>query len=544
MHLRAPIFLTLLLVTGCGSNASINTSAQKTLKASPANCEIAVQLLDARAPKKVTFMSEPACMQAKGSALTFPTTMTLHYKERLGPPYDRDLCADEAVGPETTKGDKLYSCQWNGTFRDRHPMTFRIFSAHTPAANDAPLDIGTRIQLIHVFRNGKLVFKWLPPALPVTEVLIHGSAIEGEGIPHLAPLDVRVYPVGADVSADLLALDVSKSREQLKTRLAVATSAAVATGVPRTNDSVKCLVMQIDLLRQTIATEYQLGPVAALSTPADKCDVEGSQDLVVDYQNAKAKGREALERFAGAVSAELGVRRQVLIGQIDSLVAAAPPGLAARKAALAQDLKLLDALITDTATILDGAVNALDVAVKEARALARDPQKAAEVHAKVAEALTREGDFFEPYGTNPEPTGHERMLEMTYRDAFQWYFLQPWNGLPMRTDGEITPSPTIAIPVIDVVGLRYQWAASRFAELRIAPFASMVLTDSAGGNDKDDGPDVIRWAWAPSVSIGNLRMGLAILPFANEQGNAARYVRFVFGADLYKLITGTAIEAL
>lgn len=516
----------------------------------PDDCEIGFELYGEDDGAEV-FRSAPACMKREGDAVSLPTVLDLYYGEHLYYPFDRGMCGNEGQLADANKS--IYRCQWNGVFRDRFPITFRIF-----ATEGSPTTVDEAIQLIHVFRNGKLAFKWTAPAQTVTEVLIPGEQLESDGVPHLAPIDLRVYPTGT-ADETLLELDVAKPENELRRRLELMATTALSESFTESSDAVKCLLSQVDELRNVMAKEVGASAPAPLAKGATTCPTEKGQ-LVALYEEAKAHAaKEATatgERLLTEVEKRLSLDIETLLSQLRTKKAELEAKLAASPAAadviaeiekIAGIIAALDRVATKMLEILD-AGNDVVVAVKtDVKKLTSDPAEAARLHGKVAEALAEEGDFFEPYGKNPAPVADERILDMEYSDGLQGFAFAPWLGIPFRTNAKSQPSPTYGLPIIDVVGFRYQWAASRFADIRFVPLGSMVFEDLRRPDDpatgsEDEGEGVIRWALVPSISVANFKFGVAILPYASPQPGAARYIRFVAGADLFKLISGRDLE--
>jgi hypothetical protein len=539
-----------LAALGCGSATplpGLPNAAQPIKEQPPAledECQLAFEMYQADVDE-IRFRSAPACIRSGGKALAMPSSVTLYYLPYQNPfaPGDREMCADEGVEVVVDK-KRTWRCQWNGVFRDRFPMTFRFFVPPQADESKSVVDVGTHIQMIHVFRNGRLVFKWTPDAQKRAEVIVPGGSIESHAVPHLADLDLRVYPTGTPIDDATAARAVEKAKDQLEGRLKIAATTALDTVFADTKKEVQCTLARFDKLRQAVAEAAKAPePKPIIATPPADCP---SPTALADlYRETKGIAGDKAKAAIEALAARMGADAKQAAALLEAGLAALQASETEKIAAIKQQLAALDQIAAETAALLDSAASAVATAKAEVTEFVRDSDQAALVHAKVAEALAKEGDFFEAYGENPPPTGVERTLEMAYADGIQAFWLAPWSGIPFTTKARLEPSGTYVIPIIDVVGWRWQWARSRFADARVA-VGSMVLTDrtddNGDGNTNND--QAVRWAFVPSVSIANLKFGVAILPAADPQpDDSLRRIRFVAGADLFKLISGRDLEA-
>ena len=92
-----------------------------------------------------------------------------------------------------------------------------------------------------------------------------------------------------------------------------------------------------------------------------------------------------------------------------------------------------------------------------------------------------------------------------------------------------------------MVGLRYQWATSRLAEVRGA-FGVTALSFTTK-DEKDPASDISQLRFAPefNLGLGNLKLGISYAVGGSGLTGEER-VRFLVGADLYKLISGNNLE--
>lgn len=99
--------------------------------------------------------------------------------------------------------------------------------------------------------------------------------------------------------------------------------------------------------------------------------------------------------------------------------------------------------------------------------------------------------------------------------------------------------------MIDLLGFRVQFGRSRFADFRMA-LGGSGFEDKEKASAEDATRRVFNWAAHASVGFGTVKLGLGMV-FNNRSsfdGDPARRLRVIVGADLLKLITGRNIELL
>jgi hypothetical protein len=173
----------------------------------------------------------------------------------------------------------------------------------------------------------------------------------------------------------------------------------------------------------------------------------------------------------------------------------------------------------------------------EAASIGSDMNRQAHIFNAVVQSLHDQDDVFEPRRENPPLLAGEQRVPMEYSDHVQTFALSPWNGVPIHTDASGADfNAAVAIPLLDLAGLRVQWSKSRFADLRFAVGGGYTQTEVDG---------VRKSAFLPNASLGfaTLKVGFGLAVGQSEDDFSRRW-RVIVGADLYKLITGANVEAL
>jgi hypothetical protein len=205
-------------------------------------------------------------------------------------------------------------------------------------------------------------------------------------------------------------------------------------------------------------------------------------------------------------------------------------------------VKLASVVDADIQALLgstEGARALADRLAEKGREVAASPARQAEIFKAVVESPhASAGDPFDPRIDNPALLAGEQKLDMRYADQLQFFFLAPWNGVPIRASStEADVSAAVAVPLLDLAGVRYQWAKSRFADLRWAVGIGYAVTEVPETNEQQTGalPNT-------SLGMGTFKIGLGIMT-GGGLGNTSERLRIVIGADLFKLITGSNVEA-
>jgi len=129
-----------------------------------------------------------------------------------------------------------HTCTWSKLYRDNHPLTFQLRTAQ--------LGLGRYLQAVRAYRNGQLVYLWKSTDDGERELTIPASALTARLQPHLAPLDLRLLPVGVEVSVSVLNEIVAKESSGLQQRFhagftALLSDSSFAGG--KLPDQLKCL---------------------------------------------------------------------------------------------------------------------------------------------------------------------------------------------------------------------------------------------------------------------------------------------------------------
>ncbi|MDC3955266.1 hypothetical protein [Polyangium jinanense] len=178
--------------------------------------------------------------------------------------------------------------------------------------------------------------------------------------------------------------------------------------------------------------------------------------------------------------------------------------------------------------------------------VAKDDEARAQLFQDVFDALDP-ADPFVQYEDNPPQAKGESILSMRYSDKQQFYALAPWYAVSMRVSGDVSVqfNESVLIPVIDVVGSRWQFSRSRFGDFRLALGVANLFED-VPEDERNTTDDKTRYRVVPqlSISAGTVRLGLGYA-FGQQTGmdkNPFDPFRVFLGADLVKLISGRNAE--
>jgi len=537
---------TLIALAGCSKTTSTNikTIADKTYDAATETneCDVALQLWyspEGFESDKYAIVSEPKCVKRSDEAIRFDPNIKLFFHPRHSYPNSSDYayCAGKST-PTDKEGIK--TCSWNRKFRDAFPLSFRIWSP----SGKRPLR--EFVQLVDVFRNGSLTYR---SDVPHTAVLIDGDVLAGDGIPHLADFDLRLYPAGITLDQELLRREVRQGGDKLRRRFEIVGQVAFDELAGELKGEAKCLVGRVDAVRAELARlAGDPEPLPILQEQAaEGCNSARHQSSLQEkYEGLKGLAADTLKRrsdeIAEEVKSDLNREATYLRRALDDLWGRYN---AAKDTKAADTMRRIDGLVVETLSAIDDAAVLATRISDDLQSFAKDDQRQLAAFRAVVKNLQDEGDFFEPYGSNPPEKNGEAIVKMAYADAFQFFFLTPWNGAAVRFADKLHTEPGVsyAIPILDGAGIRLQYGRSRWADTRLA-VGTMVFED----NDQDNDPDAreVRWALQANVGISNLRFGLAWVPAAADQTEDSyfhNHFRMLLGVDLYKLITGRSLEA-
>lgn len=178
--------------------------------------------------------------------------------------------------------------------------------------------------------------------------------------------------------------------------------------------------------------------------------------------------------------------------------------------------------------------------------LASDDRAQALLFRDVHKSL-EETSVFSQYADNPPRAEGEKILLMKYSDQHQWYTLAPWHGVSVRVTEDFFDTDLNAatlIPVIDVVGSRWQLSKSRFGDVRVALGVANTFETGEVATTGPDGEPATKerqlYRFVPQLSFGaaTFRIGVGLAIGAGEFDSVSDRIRIFFGADLVKFISG------
>ena len=282
-------------------------------------------------------------------------------------------------------------------------------------------------------------------------------------------------------------------RERAKEHSKAIADAALGAVDPQFKQELECAHQRILRLKaQAESVAHRDVKVPDLD-PVCTTDVDlpaGSPSLEELYSSQKSVVKDKLVEETAEKLQQLGLVRDALPKVRQDVEKALGAG-ATQLAAVDRELDAVAKSCDDTLSLAQHLrSSALDVA--------RNRETQARVYEATVSALSREASVFEQYADNPPPLPDERSLEMQHSQRSQWFALAPWNGVPLSlasggTKGELQLAN--AIPIIDAIGFRFQWARSRFADFRVALggmyFRDQVptkvsTTDATTGESKED----------------------------------------------------------
>ncbi len=536
----------------------------------------------------VPYLQNGVCIKRKGHALELPASMliaSVNEQPRLG-----RFCMEK----EKTSGLKIHSgtqmldanyCTWNGVFHSSRPFTFKF-------TTDQGHTVGEYIDYVRVYRNSDLMAAWNRSSGQHDSALVKiqgGSLVSGifsaTHPPHLAPIDIRVIPRDQSINESVdtqVRNDHERFLQELSTGFAAASNVVLPPGSPE-RQSFDCLSAELKAdaqkFRQIITGEAVLAPPCSVlaATPA-------STPLSSEYSKVENQGREALDalqqkayssvdQLRNDFKTQLPSRVQAVLKDfLNSAVAAGKknnPALTSaasicanellnhtlngdcRSAILAVDpalatkytnvVAIVDTINTDVVTVLASGDEAYALAgamASKAKEIVASPKEQAQVFNAFAQSIAAEGSPFEPRKDNPPLLAGEQKIDLSYSDHLQGFFFAPWNGVPIRAfnNADADFSAAVMVPFLDVVGGRYQWGKNRFADARLAAGLGYTETERTDGN-KQTGALV-----NASLGFGTMKVGIGVVT-GKGLGDTKDRTRIIIGADLYKLISGSNVEA-
>ncbi len=668
----------LATIAGCGGGKTLTVKEVYTARRAgpeaasplPKDCEVSLQVENSTESGLATF-SEQTCIKTLGQPLALPSTLTLWLDTTEVPAaicregtfvleHDRPTVDDDDGG-----APHVAHCEWNGVFRESHPLTFRLRSLAavgpdtTSGAPSLAQPLDRYIQGVRVLRNGSLVWTWLPGDARSgngTEIVIPGPSLTQEGLPEGADLALRIFPVGVEIDQAVLSAKVSARPRVWEQQLQLAgqtllTSPSLAQGT--LGAKVGCLryraamvqfyasqivgsptlqpknpgactaptVPPPSLAGNSLVARYDGLKRRSISTLSDLQDgfvkdVEGYADSLGDSEQeyldtfkvelaaywsgtaapnltwwkdldvAKANDK-AFEKFKKSFETDpdfgnksrtsyrsllndSAARQAILdnhperIWPVDPAtkptIPGADPAYPPPSADEQQWLRLratytdVDFVAKSADQIVQQGLQAVDDTIalqadlrEDAARIAGDTNEQAGLFLNLASSIQGTSPF-ESMVPNPEPVAGEQALPMHYSDPHQLFWLAPWTGFPIGIQGQGADfSAANLIPIVDVLGYRYQWSSGRLADLRVAAgLTALTFTTPVAvtGETQEQNKQLIRFAPEVNVSVSNFKVGAAYAVGTPRAGlgDEERF-RVLVGADLYKLLSGNSLEA-
>lgn len=525
--------------------------------------------------------TEDICIKRAGQSIKIPDSIQLyfgetsfasrfdtfcygHRKDALSGSAPASVAAPVEPFP-TVKGiTARTTCSWNAHYNNRYPFDIFIWTG-----NKEPL--AQYIKLIRVLRNGKLAFTWNGIERPEWSLYIQGSWLTAHNLPHLADFGLRITGQGVQIPNEIInAKAVPRLTEwQVQAgRLKLALDASLTTVAPNSKKRWECVKWHAKAVEEAArflggalgsqsadevqrrVDEQKPASLGAADCPAPNLQLANLKPLSKIYAEFKNSTAEDLQNLAREQIKKLSTATKIdllpLVNTLRDELVKLPATDKARQAIEQLDavathaLGLTDQLIAATLEIRESVVN-----------LGKDPAQQAQLVANVAEVLEKEAPVFEPRVANPPPLSGEQELHMEYGDRHQYFLLTPWNLVSFRLTQNPGTSPgwENLIPAIDLVGYRFQWAKSRFADLRIGLgiFLAKDTLPAMAEMGQMTNKDVYNFAMEVNIGLGGIKFGAGYL-LSNNAGSMpleqADRFRLLIGADLIKLITGRNLEVL
>ncbi len=534
------------------------------------------------------------CIKRPDEPLRLPASMRVA-SSKDGPSLSR-FCRDTevdgytVVDPKTGKSVDVTSCTWNGIFHSVRPFTITL-------ATDGAQRVADYVDFVRVYRNGDLMAAWnrASDQIEPSRVVISGDSLR-TGIlatshpPHLAEMDIRVIPRDDSVVQEV----DTKTREDYSRFTASLTGAldtALDTWLPPASierKSFDCLQRELkndaSQIMRVVSGQVALEPACNVLTGATIAPLAGAvppgKPLSDAYATLKNQTRDAVNEKLGEAYAELQKAKDSALARIPitrhqfglvlkatltalpepsksacisqlidgvpgtgcslALATAASPSAVAEFQKIEASGKMIDKDVQAVLGTVDEAHALADALSDKTKELIANPAQQAQVFNAFAQSIAAQGSPFEPRKDNPPLLVGEQKIPLEYSDKFQWFLFAPWTGVPVHVhDGsEADFTAAVAVPFLDAFGGRYQWGKTRFADARFAIGLGYIQTEKPDSTDKQA-------AALPNVSIGfgTMKFGFGVAA-GKGLGDFSERARVIFGADLFKLISGSNVEAL
>lgn len=427
------------------------------------------------------------------------------------------LC-QAGTATRATPNDEYGTCRWARVYRNRYPYTFELESKRP---------LRELISHVQVYRNGELAYSWraTPVAPSMRKLVIHGRELRRSRLPHMSDFDLRIAP--ADLEVDEQALAELVFGEPPEVQAIRARAEQLPSG---TDAALKGTLSEIAEVVSCAFGKPQKPPAPCTFGAFTLPNV--AEELLL----LKGQSREALERLTQRLDADLALFARKAGDTLREKRAGAEKQLEAQAAIVLEEnsrdlLEQLHALRRSLADRIRAAVH---------QSGGREAQL--ELYASLVREIGERSEALDARSPNPPIMPGESAIAMRYGDNLQGFFLAAWNGVPMRLRDQVgfDFKATIAIPILDIGGIRLQWGRSRLSEFRLAGGAMVFQEENFATDRKSD--SVLRVAPQISISVGTFRVGVAWV--ANQSDPFVDRLRLLLGVDLVKLITGTNFEAL
>jgi hypothetical protein len=526
------------------------------------------------------------CIKRHGELLKLPAAILIGAAPD-GPSLER-FCVEEKQASlplgaaQVCKNCRVNVCTWNGVFHAARPFTVTLLAESGKVADF--------VEFVRIYRNGDLMSAWnrVSDQPDPKRIAMGGDSLRANWAaathpPHLSAMDIRVIPRTSSVLEGVdtkTRNDSQRFAEMLKDAFGAAANVALPSASPA-RKSFDCLEQQLKaasgVIMRRVNGQTPLEPLPEGCAPL--IDAGGETPLSEAYRDTKNQATQELEQLKANAYADIARYRDELLNKVpegkgDALIAILKDQLTPAQVAtvdacaleiersgseaacfralqqlpgfpkqnLENFLAAARAIDRDLTTVLEAAdearllANELSTTVKN---LTRDTNQQAQVFNAFAQSIMDNGDPFEARRNNPPLLAGEQMIPMQYSDKFQGFLLAPWNGVPLQVNNQMDAelNAATALPIVDAFGFRYQWAKTRFADFRLAAGIGYVQSTLPSGKEQA--------AAMPNASIGlaNLKVGFGFVTGGGFPGFEDR-LRLVVGADLYKLITGSNVEAL
>ena len=502
---------------------------------------------------------EGACIQRKGQTLALPASFLVAGDEEGGAGLSR-FCRGEAFpGYETTANgiQKLELCEWNGRFHSARPFTIAV------QTTDSERSVGDYVDYLRVYRNGDLLAAWNRASDQGTKnrVMFPGTTLSTQWYavshpPHLAPIDLRIIPLDSVKGAVELTVRSDRALFAAELKRVFEGVAGVEPDLGSVAELVSCFRDKLKLaqhsLRRVVVGEtdllVQLGPgcgAAWVPDPGTSRPLAAKYDAltnasVSELSELRTKAKEQIGVLAGALEpAVAAASDQLWADLVAKLCQHGETASSCTNATFTTVARNLHMQIKQTLESVDNARALADRLFDDVKAIATQPAHQAELFNAVVQALGQQGDVFEARKENPPLLAGEQSVPMEYSDHFQLFALAPWNCVPLQVKQNKTDlSAAVAVPFLDLLGFRIQWAKTRFADFRVGAGIGYIQTENTGGETRP--------AALPQVSLGVATFKVGAGYALGKDIGAAGFdrVRILVGVDLFKLLTGNNVEVL